>query len=114
MEEVLGKDTDRFIMDTGPQEKGKYRVIADLHKMRCTRCKTIHFSAAKLGPYCMDCTFIMSEEKKLGRELNRKEQINLLFDANLIDKSDIRRWLKQAQKKKDTEFVNLFEQMLEN
>ena len=34
----------------------------------------------------MDCTFIVSEEKKLGRKLTKKEQIKLLFDANLIDK----------------------------
>jgi ribosomal protein S27E len=113
MDKFFGKNINRFIMDTGPQEKGKYRVIADLHKMKCPRCENIHFSAAKFGPYCIDCAFIVSEEKKLGRELTKKEKINMLLDANLLDKSNIKRWLKQAEKKKDAEFIDFFKKMLE-
>ena len=114
MDKLFGKDIDRFVMDTGPQEKGKYRIVADLHKMKCPRCENIHFSVAKFGPYCVDCTVIVSEEKKLGRELTKKEQIKLLFDTNLLDKSDLKRWLKRAKKKKDIEFINFFNKMLEN
>ena len=112
MNKLFGKDIDRFVMDTGPQEKGKYRVVADLHRMKCPRCENTHFSVAKFGPYCMDCTFIVSKEKKLGRGLTKKEQIKLLFDANLIDKSDLKSWLKHAKKKKDKKFINLFNKML--
>ncbi len=77
MDKLFGKDIDRFVMDTGPQEKGKYRVITDLHKMKCPRCETTYFSAAKFGPYCIDCTFIVSEEKKIGRELTKKERCRI-------------------------------------
>ena len=114
MDELFGNDTNRFIMDTGPPMKGKYRVIADLHRMKCPRCKTTHFSAINVGPYCFDCEFILSEEKKRGRKLTKKEQIKFLFDANLIDELEIKRWLKQAKRKKDMEFVNLFAKMLDN
>ena len=113
MDKLFGKDIGRFVMDTGPREKGKYRVIADLHRKKCPRCKNTHFSVAKFGPYCIDCTFIVSEEKKLGRKLTIKEQIRLLFGAKLIDRSDLRRWLRQAEKKKDTEFIEYFKEMLE-
>ena len=114
MNKLFGKDIDRFVMDTGPQERGKYRVVADLHRMKCPRCENTHFSVAKFGPYCMDCTFVVSEEKKLGRKLTKKEQIKLIFNANLIDKSDIERWLKQARKKKDVEFIDFFKKLVEN
>ena len=112
MDELFGKDIDRFIMDTGPQEKGKYRVIANLHRKKCQRCKNTHFSIASFRDYCIDCGVIVDEEAKLGKKLTRKEQIKLLLNMNLIDKSDLNRWLKQAQKKKDIEFVKYFKGLL--
>ncbi len=112
MDEPFGKDIDRFVMDTGPQERGKYRVIADLHRKKCPHCEKTHFSVTGFGSYCMDCKAIISEEKKLGRKLTNKEQIKLLLNMNLVDKSDLRRWLRQAQKKKDTEFIEYFKELL--
>lgn len=74
----------RIVLDTGPPQNGKYRVVADLKKRKCPRCGDVHYSSW-LHDYCIECHVIVHWEKKLGRKLTLEEAKQALHDTGLLD-----------------------------
>lgn len=67
---------DRIVLDTGRQ-KGKYRIVADLKRKLCPKCKAVHYSSLPEDT-CLGCTQILKEENRLGRKMTRREKIEFL------------------------------------